>query len=76
MRFAWLVLYVLAGCRASSPLSAAHVAAVDVRPAILRAVPLLQKSQATWISARECGSCHHQGLGMIALAPAWREGAR
>ena len=35
--------------------------------AIARAVPLLQHSQEVWIGERDCSSCHHQVLGLIAL---------
>lgn len=40
---------------------------VDVRPAITRALPLLQKSAATFVEQRACFSCHHNALPIMML---------
>jgi murein DD-endopeptidase len=48
--------------------------AVSPRDAIDRAIPLLQSSAQTWTRERRCASCHHQGLGTIALAMARERG--
>lgn len=44
------------------------------RKAVLKALPLLQASARTWFEMRECASCHHQGLGMMAVAAARERG--
>jgi murein DD-endopeptidase len=44
--------------------------AVSARDAVERAIPLLQQSAQTWTRERRCASCHHQGLGPIAMAMA------
>ena len=40
------------------------------RDAVLRVLPLLQKSASIWSRDAQCISCHHQGLGMMAVAVA------
>jgi ankyrin repeat protein len=47
-----------------------------VRAAIERAIPLLQSSARTWFEERPCASCHHQGLGMVAVTLARDRGFR
>ncbi|HUP23906.1 MAG TPA: ankyrin repeat domain-containing protein [Thermoanaerobaculia bacterium] len=42
--------------------------------AVLRALPLLQSSADTWFRERPCASCHHQGLGMMAVSLARERG--
>jgi ankyrin repeat protein len=42
--------------------------------AALRALPLLQSSADTWFRERPCASCHHQGLGMMAVSLARERG--
>ena len=44
--------------------------------AVERAIPLLQESARTWTRERRCVSCHHQGLGPIAMAVARERGFR
>ena len=44
--------------------------AVSPRHAVERALPLLQESAHAWTRERRCASCHHQGLGPIALSMA------
>lgn len=67
---------ILAGC--------ASIAARDTAPelnrasmqsAVARAVPILQKSAAIWITEKSCTSCHHQSLGNLAMASARDAGA-
>jgi ankyrin repeat protein len=40
---------------------------VDVRPAVTRALPILQKSAATFVEQRACFSCHHNALPIMTL---------
>jgi len=47
-----------------------------VRAAINRAIPLLQSSARTWFNERPCASCHHQGLGIVAVTLARDRGFR
>jgi ankyrin repeat protein len=42
-------------------------AQVDVRPAVTRALPILQKSANTFVEQRACFSCHHNGLAILTL---------
>src|SRR5829696_1510489 len=50
--------------------------AVSPRQTVERALPLLQESARTWTRERRCASCHHQGLGPIAMAMARERGFR
>jgi ankyrin repeat protein len=47
-------------------------AAIDA--AVVRTLPLLQASARTWTRARDCGSCHHQSLGTMAVEVARQRG--
>jgi len=40
------------------------------RMAVERAVSLIEKSSATYVDKRECFSCHHQALAMMAMSQA------
>ncbi len=40
------------------------------RMAVARAVSLVEKSAATYVDKRECFSCHHQALAMMAMSRA------
>ena len=40
------------------------------RMAVARAVSLIEKSTATYVDKRECFSCHHQALAMMAMSRA------
>ena len=42
--------------------------------AVRRSLPLLQASADQWFERRSCSSCHHQGLGTIAVAVAEEAG--
>jgi ankyrin repeat protein len=44
------------------------------RAAVERALPLLQHSAAVWSREMECFSCHHQGLGALAVGLARERG--
>jgi hypothetical protein len=44
--------------------------------AVEKALPLLQESAATWTRVAKCFSCHHQGLGSLAVAVARERGFR
>ncbi len=55
--------------------SAAHVdPGPDVELAIARSVPLMQASMETWVQEVSCLSCHHQGLGSMAVSLARERG--
>jgi ankyrin repeat protein len=49
-------------------------AAGDARATVVRALPLLQRSAATFVAKRACFSCHHNGLSIMALRLADRRG--
>lgn len=42
----------------------------DVRTAVVKAIPLLEKGSAGYIRQRRCFSCHHQALPVLALGAA------
>ncbi len=44
------------------------------RMAVARAVSLIEKSATTYVDKRECFSCHHQALTMMAMSRAKRSG--
>ena len=46
----------------------------SIRGGVERALPLLQSSADTWFARRQCASCHHQGLGLIAVTVARERG--
>jgi len=46
----------------------------QLQDAIARSVPLLQASADTWFEQRSCSSCHHQGLGTMAMAVIHEQG--
>lgn len=46
------------------------------KQAAQRAIPLLQHSAALWTERTNCFSCHHQGLGQLALAIASENGLK
>jgi ankyrin repeat protein len=45
-----------------------------VRRAVAASLPLLQSSADTWFEKRQCASCHHQTLGLIATTVAGERG--
>lgn len=55
------------------PASAARAEA-DARAAIVRALPILQRSAATFVEKRACVSCHHHTLPVMLLRLADRRG--
>ena len=46
----------------------------EVRTAIMRALPILQRSAANFVSQRACVSCHHNSLAVITLRMAQQHG--
>jgi ankyrin repeat protein len=54
--------------------SAAGQPATAAREAVVRALPVLQRSAATFVSQRACVSCHHNSLAIIALRLAQQRG--
>jgi ankyrin repeat protein len=59
----------LSSARTSDPLDRAAI-----QRAVGRSLPLLQSSADTWFQKRECASCHHQTLGLIATTVAAERG--
>jgi hypothetical protein len=63
-------------CAAARPQAAGQLSsetghnAPSPRDAVVRVLPLLQKSASNWTGNAQCISCHHQGLGMMAVAVA------
>lgn len=54
----------------AQPNSAAGHNDAKARDAVIRVLPLLQKSATIWSHNAECISCHHQGLGVLAVSVA------
>ncbi len=57
--------------RAPRSVSATRQAAAA---AVEKSLPLLQSSADTWFEKRTCSSCHHQALGLLAVASARENG--
>jgi len=65
-----------------APLSASALAAevapeLDlrrIREVATRSTALLQQSAQAWVMTQNCASCHHQGLGSVAVALAGKKG--
>jgi ankyrin repeat protein len=58
-----------------SVLAAADARAADAaRQSVVRALPLLQRSAATFVEKRACFSCHHNGLSIMTMRLAERRG--
>ncbi|HVS16562.1 MAG TPA: ankyrin repeat domain-containing protein [Thermoanaerobaculia bacterium] len=69
----WILVALVAAPPAAG--SAAEVAERQrVREVATRAVALLQQSAQTWAMTQGCVSCHHQGLGTVAVAVAREKG--
>ncbi len=75
------VLFAVTGCSAPHRVDAAELpsvtptASLELRAAVERSVPLLQATMETWIREEEtCISCHHQGLGTMAVVFASERG--
>ncbi|CAN5799663.1 hypothetical protein BH11MYX3_BH11MYX3_29960 [soil metagenome] len=69
----WVLLVAVGAC--CGPQQRRGVDEATTLATIQRALPLIQHSQEVWIGERECMSCHHQGLGMLALVVAREHGA-
>jgi len=66
-----IALFVLlTGALVPAPASASDSA----RDAVIRALPLIQRSAATFVDKRACFSCHHNGLSIMTLRLADRHG--
>ena len=61
---------LLTGALVPAPASASDSA----RDAVIRALPLIQRSAATFVDKRACFSCHHNGLSIMTLRLADRHG--
>lgn len=59
---------------APGPFDEAPIAPDVLRSAVERVLPLLQSSMETWYEGASCFSCHHQGLGTMAVAMARERG--
>jgi hypothetical protein len=60
----------------STSLAAAEPSADAVRSAVTKALPLIEKSAAEYTKHRQCFSCHHQALPILALVTARGHGFR
>ena len=60
--------------KSSGPKLAGIEGAPSVREAAQNGINLLQRSMATFTKRAQCTSCHHQGLGLTAVATAQRNG--
>ena len=67
-----LLAILLLACPA--PLAASEPAAQEVRDAVAKALPLLQKGAAGHIANRTCYACHNQGPPLLALTTARSRG--
>src|SRR3954465_13296247 len=54
--------------------TATATAAAAARAAVVKALPLLQRSAATFVEKRACFSCHHNALSIMTLRLAERRG--
>jgi ankyrin repeat protein len=59
---------------ATSPHATLVSLKATTRPAVERSLSALQTGMKTFASRVQCGSCHHQGLGMMALGTAQQHG--
>ncbi len=59
---------------AASFLLAADPSPEELKAAVRKALPLLEKSSGIFASAKSCFSCHHQSLSVFALTHAKRKG--
>src|SRR5215469_6464350 len=69
--FSAMVVAFGSRCAAARPQDTGQLSARD---AVLRVLPLLQRSASIWSRDAQCISCHHQGLGMIAVSVARERG--
>jgi ankyrin repeat protein len=64
------ILFVIIAAQAAY----AQAPSQDVRAAVTRAVPILQRSAASFVSQRACVSCHHNSLAVLTLRLARQHG--
>lgn len=75
-----LLALLFVGCSATQPAAQpeqnleASALDLELRTAVERSLPLLQASMETWIREASCISCHHQGLGTMAVVMAAERG--
>lgn len=56
--------------------AAAQVPATDARAAVVRALPVLERSAKTFVASRSCVSCHHNVLPILTMRLAASRGLR
>jgi ankyrin repeat protein len=64
----------LTTCLVATQPTAVPANPLALRAAVARSMPLLQSSAGTWFDRRACSSCHHQGLGLLAVTVARERG--
>ena len=72
-----LLTTVVFACRtqpSANPPSVDGSSATEVAHAVERSVALMQASMDTWVREESCLSCHHQGLGSMAVSLAKERG--
>src|SRR5258708_34673049 len=58
----------------AAPAAEPEAASSSIKAAIAKSLPLLQKSAAEYTKHRDCFSCHHQALPLLALTTAQGRG--
>ena len=61
------VLVCLLGLLPSAGAAEIEITPVTIRAAVAKALPLLEKSTAEYPHQRDCFSCHHQAVPVLAL---------
>jgi hypothetical protein len=70
------IMVVIAACPRTRLLADDKIEAKELKTAIARALPLLEKGAAGHAAQRTCFSCHHQALPVLALKLARQRGFR
>src|SRR6266481_9470997 len=65
-----LAIALSSGQRLVAQTTSESASAKDVAAAVTRTLPLLQKAAANYPKQRDCFSCHHQTLPMLAMTTA------
>ena len=68
-----MVVVVAAGLGAESA-GAAETEPAQIRAAVKKALPLIEKSAGEYVRQKQCFSCHHQALPMLAMVTARKRG--
>lgn len=75
MRCFLLVMCLAVAWAGSSPLAAQEVSPAEIRSAVDKSLPLIQKAMQGSLEKRNhCFTCHHQGLGILTLVTAKSRG--